>query len=360
MNEPYDIDGMGDTDLLSEPCERATATVTAEAAGERIDKLLPFLSGLSRAAAVRLIEAGQVTRIGGDGREAPVTDKKTRPAAGDVLCWQIPAPEPSEVLPEDIPLSVVYEDGDILVVDKPVGMVVHPAPGNPGGTLVNALLHHCGDSLSGVGGVIRPGIVHRIDKDTSGLLVVAKNDASHRALAEQLKTHTVSRVYTALALGGFREESGTVSLSIGRSRTDRKKMAAYPPEAWSADPGVRSAVTHYTVTEHFPVGARWGQSFTRLSCRLETGRTHQIRVHMAALGHPLLGDPLYGGDGTRFGKAHPSLIHGQCLHAGELELLHPRTGQKMHFTCPLPPAFSTLLDILRRDAGNDDLTLENP
>lgn len=326
------------------------AMVPAEAAGERIDKLLPLLSGLSRAAAVHLIEAGQVSRIRADGQEMPVTDKKTRPAAGETLCWQMPEPEPSEVRPEAIPLSVVYEDADILVVDKPVGMVVHPAPGNPDGTLVNALLYHCGDSLSGVGGVIRPGIVHRIDKDTSGLLVVAKNDTAHRALTEQLKTHTVSRVYTALALGGFREESGTVSFSVGRSRTDRKKMAAYPPEAWRTDPGVRSAVTHYTAVEHFAVGAKWGQSFTRLSCRLETGRTHQIRVHMAALGHPLLGDPLYGGDGTRFGKAHAALIHGQCLHAGELELIHPRTGQKMHFTCPLPPDMAALLEILRRDA----------
>lgn len=329
---------------------RGIATVPADAAGERIDKLLPALSGLSRAAAVRLIEAGQVFRVGGDGHEVLVTDKKTRPAAGELLCWQIPEPEPSEVRPEAIPLSAVYEDEDILVVDKPVGMVVHPAPGNPGGTLVNALLYHCGDSLSGVGGVIRPGIVHRIDKDTSGLLVVAKNDTAHRALTEQLKTHTVSRVYTALALGGFREESGTVSFSIGRSRTDRKKMAAYPPEAWRTDSGVRSAVTHYTAVEHFSVGARWGQSFTRLSCRLETGRTHQIRVHMAALGHPLLGDPLYGGDGTRFGKAHATLIHGQCLHAGELELIHPRTGRRMHFTCPLPPDMAALLEMLRRDA----------
>lgn len=336
--------------FLGEETERGTATVPAEAAGERIDKLFPLLSGLSRAAAVRLIEAGMVSLIRADGREIPVTDKKTRTAAGELLCWQIPEPEPSEVRPEDIPLSVVYEDEDILVVDKPVGMVVHPAPGNPDGTLVNALLYHCGDSLSGVGGVVRPGIVHRIDKDTSGLLVVAKNDAAHRALTEQLKTHTVSRVYTALALGGFREESGQVSFSIGRSRTDRKKMAAYPPEAFRTDPAIRSAVTHYTAVEHFAVGARWGQSFTRLSCRLETGRTHQIRVHMAALGHPLLGDPLYGGDGTRFGKAHVALIRGQCLHAGELELIHPRTGARMHFTCPLPPDFSTLLDILRRDA----------
>ena len=247
---------------------------------------------------------------------------------------------------------MVYEDGDILVVNKPAGMVVHPAPGNPDGTLVNALLYRCGGSLSGIGGVLRPGIVHRIDRDTSGLLVVAKNDAAHRALTEQLRTHTVSRVYTALCLGGFREKSGTVTLSVGRSRTDRKKMAAYPPEAWRTDPGVRSAVTHYAVIDCYPVGARWGQSFSLVRCRLETGRTHQIRVHMAALGHPLLGDPLYGGDGTRFGRAHADLIRGQCLHAGELELIHPRTGQPMRFTCPLPEEFARLADILRRESEN--------
>ena len=169
---------------------------------------------------------------------------------------------------------MVYEDGDITVVNKPAGMVVHPAPGNPDRTLVNALLYRCGGSLSGIGGVLRPGIVHRIDRDTSGLLVVAKKRRGAPCSTEQLGTHTVSRVYTALCLGGFREESGTVTLSVGRSRTDRKKMAAYPPEAWRTDPGVRSAVTHYAVIDCYPVGARWGQSFSLVRCRLETGRTH--------------------------------------------------------------------------------------
>lgn len=333
--------------------QTGSATVPPESAGERLDRFLPAAAGLSRAAAVRLIGEGYVLHRGADGQNRPLPDKNTRLAAGDTLTWHIPAPEPSEALPQDIPLSVVYEDGDILVVNKPAGMVVHPAPGNPDGTLVNALLYRCGGSLSGIGGVLRPGIVHRIDRDTSGLLVVAKNDAAHRALTEQLRTHTVSRVYTALCLGGFREESGTVTLSVGRSRTDRKKMAAYPPEAWRTDPGVRSAVTHYAVIDCYPVGARWGQSFSLVRCRLETGRTHQIRVHMAALGHPLLGDPLYGGDGTRFGRAHADLIRGQCLHAGELELIHPRTGQPMRFTCPLPEEFARLADILRRESENE-------
>jgi 23S rRNA pseudouridine1911/1915/1917 synthase len=327
-----------------------SAVVPPEAAGERLDRFLPAAAGISRAAAVRLIEEGSVWLKGQDGQDRTISDKNMRLTGGSTITWQIPLPEPSEALPQNIPLSVVYEDSDILVVDKPVGMVVHPAPGNPDGTLVNALLYRCGDSLSGIGGVLRPGIVHRIDRDTSGLLVVAKNDMSHRALTEQLKTHTVSRVYTALCIGGFREESGTVTLSVGRSRTDRKKMAAFPTDAWRTESGVRSAVTHYAVLERYPVGARWGQSFSLVRCRLETGRTHQIRVHMAALGHPLLGDPLYGGDGTRFGRAHAELIRGQCLHAGELELIHPRTGQKMHFSCPLPDDFSALTDILRRES----------
>lgn len=337
-----------------EEAERAdSATVLPTSSGERLDRFLSMAAGMSRAAAVRLIESGFVSVLGEDGVSRTEREKNARLSAGTSVEWCVPMPESSEVLPQDIPLSVVYEDEDILVVDKPVGMVVHPAPGNPDGTLVNALLYHCGDSLSGIGGVLRPGIVHRIDKDTSGLLVVAKNDMAHHSLTEQLKTHTVSRQYTALCLGRFREESGTVTLSIGRSCTDRKKMAAYSVEAWRTDPGIRSAVTHYTVLEQYAVGERWGQSFTLVRCCLETGRTHQIRVHMAALGHPLLGDPLYGGENTRFGRMHANLIKGQCLHAGELELIHPRTKQKMHFTCPLPQNFARVLDILRQETTGE-------
>ena len=217
-------------------------------------------------------------------------------------------------------------------------MVVHPAAGNLTGTLVNALLHHCKGSLSGIGGVERPGIVHRIDKDTSGLLVVAKHDRAHLSLAEQLKTHTVSRVYRAVVLGNIREDEGTVSKRIARHPTDRKRMAV----TRRPDEG-REAVTHFRVLERF--GA-----FTYIECRLETGRTHQIRVHMASLGHPLLGDPVYGGDGTRFEARHRALIAGQCLHAGELSLIHPVTEQPMTFQAPLPEAFESVLALLRKEA----------
>ena len=264
----------------------------------------------------------------------------------------MPEAEEYDVLPEDIPLEVVYEDADIIVVNKPTGMVVHPAPGNYTGTLVNALLYRCGDSLSGVGGVKRPGIVHRIDKDTSGLLVVAKNDEAHTALSAQLKTHTVSRVYYAVCIGNLKEDGGTLTYPVGRNPNDRKKMAAFPVGTPTGDSGgaIRSAVTHYTVLERFPTGSKWGQPFTLVKCELETGRTHQIRVHMAATGHPLLGDPLYGGEGTRFGKTVAPLLHGQMLHAGELKLIHPRTGEEMRFACDLPADFEAVLTRLRKEA----------
>ena len=253
--------------------------------------------------------------------------------------------------PKSQQLRIVYEDADIIVVNKPAGMVVHPAPGNYTGTLVNALLYHCGDSLSGVGGVKRPGIVHRIDKDTSGLLVVAKNDEAHVALSAQLKTHTVSRVYHAVCVGNLREDEGTLTYPIGRNPTDRKKMAAFPVGTPTGDSGgaIRTAVTHYTVMERFSTGSKWGQPFTYVKCELETGRTHQIRVHMAATGHPLLGDPLYGGEGTRLGKVLSPLLHGQMLHAKELKLIHPRTGKEMHFECPLPADFSAVLERLGKE-----------
>lgn len=338
-------------DTEAEEPQIASYTVPESAAGVRLDQFLPEVTELSRAAAVRLLQGGLVTLRPLGGGQPTVPDKKTRLKPGDCLTVTFPAPTEGEILPEDIPLDIVYEDGDILVVNKPAGMVVHPAPGNLSGTLVNALMHHCGDSLSGIGGVIRPGIVHRIDKDTSGLLVVAKNDAAHRALSEQLKTHTVSRIYQAVCVGNLREDSGTVSLPIGRNPTDRKKMAAFPAGyRGEGSATVREAITHYTVLERFPLGRRWGQSFTFVRCQLETGRTHQIRVHLSALGHPLLGDPLYGGDGTRFGHAFGSLLHGQVLHAGELRLIHPRTGADMVFTCDLPDDFSRLLAVLRQEA----------
>ncbi len=341
-----------DTDMDTADTDRAmteTYTVPADGAGERLDRFLSDVGNITRAAAVRLIETDCVTLQTAKSIDTKAA-KNTRLNVGDCVTVTYPAPEDYDVAAEDIPLDIVFEDKDILVINKPVGMVVHPAPGNYTGTLVNALMHHCGDDLSGVGGVRRPGIVHRIDKDTSGLLVVAKNDAAHNHLAEQLKTHTVSRVYHAICLGNLKEDRGTVELAIGRNSADRKKMATFPKGS-SAIPGgatVREAVTHYTVLERFPLGARWGQAFTYVQCELETGRTHQIRVHLAAGGHPLLGDPVYGGDGTRFGKAHATLLHGQCLHASELRLIHPRTGEPMHFTCPLPTDFERLLTILRR------------
>ena len=330
-----------------------TFTVPAEASGERLDRYLTTVSDLTRAAAVRLIESGAVVLVSGEGRgRRPVkADKNTKLKCGDEVTVTFPEAEEYDVIPEDIPLDVVYEDTDIIVINKPVGMVVHPAPGNYMGTLVNALLHHCGDSLSGVGGVKRPGIVHRIDKDTSGLLVVAKNDEAHVALSAQLKTHTVSRVYHAVCVGNLKEDEGTLTYPIGRNPADRKKMAAFPVGTPTGDSGgaIRSAVTHYTVMERFPMGSKWGQSFTYVKCELETGRTHQIRVHMAATGHPLLGDPLYGGEGTRFGKVLTPLLHGQMLHAKELNLIHPRTGKEMRFECPLPADFSAVLERLRKE-----------
>ena len=306
------------------------ATVEQTDKGSRLDAFLAAKFGVSRSAAERLIAEGCVKITGGDA------NKKYRLKGGEQIEMILPDPTPAEAQPEDIPLDVVYEDEDIVVVNKPQGMVVHPAAGNESGTLVNALLHHCKGTLSGVGGVERPGIVHRIDKDTSGLLVVAKNDHAHTHLSAQLKTHDVARVYYAIALGNFKEDHGTVHAAIDRHPVDRKKMAITK----KADAG-RDAITHYEVLERFG-------SFTLLKCKLETGRTHQIRVHMASLGHPLLGDPVYGGNGTRFEADHRKYFHGQCLHAGELTLTHPRTEQLMHFEAPLPEDFAAILSILRR------------
>lgn len=312
--------------------ELFTFSVTEAEKGKRLDVFLSERGNMTRSAAVKLIENEDVLVSG-----LPAS-KNRKMTTGETVEVELPDPIPAEAIPQDIPLDVVYEDADIVVVNKPKGMVVHPAAGNPDGTLVNALLYHCGDSLSGIGGVVRPGIVHRIDKDTSGLLVVAKNDAAHESLAAQLKTHTVSRVYEALLIGNLREDKGTVNAPIGRNPNDRKKMAVLKPSQGFA----RSAVTHYEVLERYA-------GFCRVRCVLETGRTHQIRVHMAHLGHPLVGDTVYGGGKTRFETEHKALIQGQCLHAGELRLVHPKTGKEMHFSAERPENMSKLIQILRQE-----------
>ena len=295
----------------------------ADREGERLDQFLArSAEGLTRSAAQRLLEEGQVLL---NGRTAK---KNARTAPGDLVALTLPDPEPVDVLPQDIPLDVAYEDGDVIVVNKPVGMVVHPAPGHPDGTLVNALLYHCGDSLSGINGALRPGIVHRIDRDTSGLIIAAKNDAAHLALAAQLQDHSLYRAYEAVCVGGLKEDQGTVDAPIGRHPADRKKMCV----DWKNG---RSAVTHWRVLGRYP-------GHTHIQCRLETGRTHQIRVHMASIGHPLLGDTVYGAK-----RPVPGLA-GQCLHARRLSFLHPRTGERVTVECPLPPYFIKVLDRLGR------------
>lgn len=305
--------------------------VTEKTAGTRLDSFIASESELSRSGAVRLAEQGNVKVCGYVQK-----NKNYRVSVGDTVEIELPPAVPDEAQPEDIELDIVYEDGDIIVINKPVGMVVHPAAGNPDGTLVNALLHHCRGQLSGIGGVERPGIVHRIDKDTSGLIVAAKNDAAHISLAAQLEDHSMSRVYTAITVGGLKTDNGRIDAPIGRCPTDRKKMAVIRDPEKQA----KRAVTNYEVAERY-------HGFTRVVCRLETGRTHQIRVHMAYIGHPLVGDTLYGGGHTRFEKENARLICGQCLHAGELTLAHPKTGEKMTFKSPLPPEMEKLIEKLR-------------
>lgn len=301
--------------------------------GTRLDRFVAQTGVLTRSAVEKMIENGALTVNGSK------TTKNYRLRVGDVVELELPDPEPCEAIPQDIPLDILYEDDDLLVINKPCGMVVHPAPGNPDGTLVNALLYHCGASLSGIGGVIRPGIVHRIDKDTSGLLVVAKNDEAHLGLAAQLKGHHINRIYYAVAIGNFREDQGTVDAPIGRHPVDRKRMAVIR----NADLRSREAVTHWRVLAR---GNAEGQSFTLVRCELETGRTHQIRVHLSSIGHPLLGDALYGGGKTRFEARHGADLEGQCLHAAELHFAHPRTGKMMHFFCPLPEKMERVTQLL--------------
>jgi len=321
------------TEWLEEGEAPLLLTATESDAGKRLDRFAAEATELSRSSLTRLIEIGALTV------NQKTVGKNYRVNTGDTVEILLPSPEPCEALPQNIPLDIVYEDDDLIVINKPVGMVVHPAPGNPDGTLVNALLYHCRGSLSGIGGVIRPGIVHRIDKDTSGLLVVAKNDETHLALAAQLKGHHIRRTYYAIAIGNFKEDSGTVDAPIGRHPVDRKRMAVIR----NADLKSREAVTHWTVISR---GTADGQAFTLLRCDLETGRTHQIRVHMASIGHPLLGDPIYGGTGTQFEAKHKKLINGQALHAKELEFVHPQKDAPVRFTCPLPDSMQTVVKLL--------------
>ena len=304
---------------------RQIVTVTEADAGQRLDKLLAEqLPELTRSAIQNLMREGCVTLAG-----APLR-KNAKAAVGDTIWIELPEPKETELVPEEIPLDIIYEDDDIVVVNKPRGMVVHPAPGNWSGTLVNALMYHCGDSLSGINGEIRPGIVHRIDKDTSGLLVVAKNDRAHQSLAEQIKEHSAGRRYYAVVYGAPREDKGTVNAPIARHRVDRKKMAVTE--------GGRQAITHYEVLERY-------RGYTYMAFQLETGRTHQIRVHMAHIGHPIIGDPLYGPSKDKW------KLDGQCLHAGQLTLTHPATGERMTFEAPLPAYFTTVLQKLRNQNG---------
>lgn len=287
-------------------------------AGQRIDKAVCALcSDMTRSGIQKIIEQGAVSV---DGK---VVTKNYKVKSGDKISIVIPQNKELEVMPENIPLDIRYEDSDLLVVNKPKGMVVHPAAGNYDGTLVNALLYHCKDSLSGINGVIRPGIVHRIDKDTSGLLIVAKNDFAHLSLSEQIKAHTFTREYQTVVYGHFKTEEGSVDAPIGRHPVDRKKMAVTQKNS-------KYAVTHYQVIEEF-------RDFTHLAVRLETGRTHQIRVHMSYIGHPVAGDAVYGP------KKVITSLSGQCLHAGLIGFKHPRSGKYIEIQSELPEYFSKFL-----------------
>ena len=293
-----------------------------ESKNQRLDAFLASsLDGLTRSQATQLIESGEVAV---NGR---AVSKSYKLAGGEDIAVTLPEPEPVEAVPQDIPLDVVYEDADVIVVNKPSGMVVHPAPGHPDGTLVNALLYHCAGTLSGVGGALRPGIVHRIDRDTSGLIIAAKNDAAHQYLSAQLADHTLARTYECIVVGSLREDRGTVDAPIARHPADRKRMAVVA--------GGREAVTHWEVIARYP-------GYTHVRCRLETGRTHQIRVHMAYIGHPILGDTVYGAK-----KEVPGLT-GQCLHAVGLRFLHPRTHEVVELSCPLPEEFTRMLQKIRK------------
>lgn len=299
----------------------ATEILLSNVDGVRLDAFISGELDISRSLAAELIDSGKVTVNG------KLAKKSNKVMTGNEVAVELPELSEPEALPEDIPLDIVYEDDDLLVVNKPKGMVVHPAPGNPNGTLVNALLYHCKGSLSGINGVMRPGIVHRIDKDTSGLLIVAKNDAAHRSLAEQIKEHSFTREYRAVVYGNLKQDSGTVNAPIGRDPKNRQRMAIVYVNS-------KPAVTHYEVLQRF-------DGFTYIKCRLETGRTHQIRVHMASLGHPIAGDPVYGP------KKVITKLQGQCLHAGLIGFIHPKTQEYLEFTSEVPEYFSSYLNSLK-------------
>ena len=291
--------------------------------GERLDAFLSrSAEGLSRSAAQKLIADGNVRLNGSPAR------KNDRLRVGDSVELTIPEPREVDIAPKQMPLDIVYEDEDVAVINKPKGLVVHPAAGHQDDTLVNGLLYAMGDSLSGINGELRPGIVHRIDKDTSGLLAIAKNDLAHTVLASQLKDHSMARTYEAIVCGSFKEDSGTVDAPIGRHPTDRKKMCVTQRNS-------KSAVTHWEVVERF-------RGYTHIRCRLETGRTHQIRVHMAYIGHPILGDTVYGHKKPELGQ------DSQCLHAGALCFRHPRDGRPVMVFAPLPDYFQSVLEKLRK------------
>ena len=298
-------------------------TIETDDVNKRVDVFLnEEMEDISRSALQKNIEKGNIT-VNGEK-----ISKNYKLRIGDIVEAELPPPENIDIVPEDIPLDIMYEDDDLIVINKPQNMVVHPAPGHYTGTLVNALMFHCGDNLSGINGVLRPGIIHRIDKDTSGVLVIAKSDLAHKGLSEQLAEHSMKRVYNAIVYNSFSEESGTVDRNIDRSKNDRKKMAVVMQ-------GGRNAVTHYKVIEKLG-------KYTWVELQLETGRTHQIRVHMSYIGHPLLGDPVYGP------KKCPFNLNGQVLHAKVLGFIHPRTGEYMEFNSELPDYFSSLIERLKK------------
>ena len=302
---------------------REECFVTEETAGDRIDKFLAEqYEDLSRSFLQKLLKSGEVMV---NGRPVKASYKA---AEGDTISFEVPEAVEPEIVPEDIPLDILYEDHDVILVNKPKGMVVHPAAGHYTGTLVNALMYHCKEDLSGINGVLRPGIVHRIDMDTTGVIIACKNDFAHNHIAEQLKEHSISRRYIAIVHGNLKEDEGTVNAPIGRHPTDRKKMAVNYKNG-------KEAVTHYHVL------SRYG-NYTYIECRLETGRTHQIRVHLAYLGHPILGDAVYGHKKPELGQ------DTQCLHARALTFLHPRTGQEVTVRCDLPDYFEAVLQKLQR------------
>ena len=296
---------------------------TALENGARLDAAVSTLANISRSRAAALINEGNVYL---NGRAA---QKSAKLCAGDIISVNLPEAKPYRAEPQNIPLDILYEDGDLLVVNKPKCMVVHPAAGNYEGTLVNAVLYHCGDSLSGIGGVMRPGILHRIDKNTSGLLLVAKNDEAHNSLASQIKAHTLTREYEAVVYGNIKEDKGEINAPIGRHPVKRKQMAV-------TDKNSKYAVTRFEVLERFG-------DFTHVRCRLLTGRTHQIRVHMSYIGHPLAGDDVYGP------KKVIKCLSGQCLHAKTIGFIHPRTGKEMIFNSDLPDYFKSFLEVCRKN-----------